>query len=70
VLRVVRGGAKRDANSALWRIVISRLSHDPTTRRYLQRRLTQGNTKTETIHCPKRYVARQPYHRLPQQPLA
>jgi transposase len=67
--RLSRAG-DRHANSALWRIVISRLSHDPTTRRYLQRRLTQAKTKTETIRCPKRYVAREPYHRLPQQPLA
>jgi hypothetical protein len=31
--------------------VISRLSHDPDTRRYLQRRLADGKTKAETIRC-------------------
>jgi Transposase IS116/IS110/IS902 family len=67
--RLSRAG-DRHANSALWRIVISRLSHHPTTRRYLQRRLAQGKTKTEAIRCLKRYVARELYHRLPQQPLA
>jgi transposase len=50
--------------------VISRLSHDPDTRRYLQRRLAQGKTKPEAIRCLKRYVARELYHRLPQEPLA
>ena len=49
--------------------MISRLSHDPTTRRYLQRRLAQGKTKTETIRCLKRYVARDLNHRLPQEPV-
>jgi transposase len=48
--RVSRAG-DRQANSALWRIVISRLSHDPDTRRYLQRRRAQGKTKTEAIRC-------------------
>jgi len=48
--RLNRAG-DRQANSALWRIVISRLSHDPNTRRYLQRRLTDGKTKTEAIRC-------------------
>jgi transposase len=67
--RLSRAG-DRQANSALWRIVISRLSHDPHTRRYLQRRLAQGKTKAEAIRCLKRYVARELYHRLPQEPLA
>jgi transposase len=65
--RLSRAG-DRQANSALWRIVISRLSHDPDTRRYLQRRLGQGKTKAEAVRCLKRYVARELYHRLPQQP--
>jgi transposase len=67
--RLSRAG-DRQANSALWRIVISRLSHDPNTRRYLQRRLAQGKTKAEAIRCLKRYVARELYYRLPQEPLA
>jgi transposase len=67
--RLSRSG-DRQANSALWRIVISRLSHDQNTRRYLQRRLAEGKTKTEAIRCLKRYVARELYYRLPQEPLA
>jgi transposase len=67
--RLSRAG-DRQANSALWRIVISRLSHDPDTRRYLDRRLAEGKTKTEAIRCLKRYIARDLYHRLPHHPLA
>jgi transposase len=67
--RLSRAG-NRQANSALWRIVISRLSHDPATPRYLDCRLTEGKTKSEAIRCLKRYVARELYHRLPQEPVA
>ena len=64
--RLSRSG-DRQANSALWRIVITRLSYHPETRRYLERRCAEGKTKTEAIHCLKRYVARELYACLPQQ---
>jgi transposase len=67
--RLNRGG-DRQANSALWRIVITRLSYDPATRRYLQRRCAEGKTKTEAIRCLKRYIARELYACLPPQTLA
>jgi transposase len=67
--RLNRGG-DRQANSALWRIVITRLSYDPATRDYLQRRGDEGKTKTEAIRCLKRYVARELYACLPPQTLA
>jgi transposase len=67
--RLNRGG-DRQANSALWRIVITRLSYDPSTQRYLQRRCAEGKTKTEAIRCLKRYVARELYTYLPHKPLA
>ena len=67
--RLSRSG-DRQANSALWRIVITRLSYDPATRHYLQRRCAEGKTKTEAIRCLKRYVARELYACLPRQPLA
>ena len=51
----------------VWRIVITRLSYDPATRHYLQRRCAEGKTKTEAIRCLKRYVARELYACLPQQ---
>jgi len=67
--RLNRGG-DRQANSALWRIVITRLSYDPAARRYLQRRCAEGKTKAEAIRCLKRYVARELYTCLPKNQLA
>ncbi len=64
--RLSRGG-DRQANSALWRIVITRLSYDPATRRYLERRCAEGKTKTEAIRCLKRYVAASSYAHLPRE---
>ena len=67
--RLNRGG-DRAANCALWRIVISRLRHDPRTRTYMARRSTEGLSKSEIIRCLKRYVAREIYYTLnPRQPL-
>ncbi len=57
-------GGDREANHALWRIVITRMSSHPPTRRYVERRSTQGLTKKEIIRCLKRYVAREVYPRL------
>ena len=67
--RLSRSG-DRQANSALWRIVITRLSYDPATRRYLQRRCAEGKTKSEAIRCLKRYIARELYTYLPRPTLA
>jgi hypothetical protein len=50
--RLSRSG-DRQANSALWRIVITRLSYDPATRQYLERRCAQGKTKVEAIQLPQ-----------------
>jgi transposase len=58
--RLNRGG-NREANNALWRIVLVRMSSDPTTRAYVQRRTQQGRSKKEIIRCLKRYVARELY---------
>ena len=56
--RLNRGG-DRQANSALYRIVVVRLSHDPRTRAYMLRRTGEGLSKSEIIRCLKRYVARE-----------
>jgi transposase len=63
--RLDRGG-DRQANSALWRIVIVRLSHDPETRAYMERRLKEGRSKPEVIRILKRYVAREVFRALPR----
>ena len=62
--RLNRGG-DRNANAALWRIVIVRLSCDQRTQDYLTRRLAEGKSKTEAIRCLKRYVAREVFNAMP-----
>jgi len=54
----------RQANHALWRIVLSRMSFEPRTRAYVQRRSDEGLSKPEIIRCLKRYVAREVYPHL------
>jgi transposase len=61
--RLNRGG-DRQANSALWRIVIVRMSSHPATRAYADRRGKEGLSKKEIIRCLKRYVAREVYRQL------
>ena len=51
-------GGNRQANSALWHIVITRLAWDPDTKAYFERRTKEGRTKREVIRSLKRYVAR------------
>ncbi len=63
--RLNRGG-DRQANRALWGIVITRLGNDPRTRAYMARRLGEGRSKPEVIRILKRYVAREVYHHLPR----
>jgi len=63
-LRLNRGG-DRQANSALWGIVITRMRNDPRTQAYVERRLKEGRSKSEIIRVLKRYVAREVYKHLP-----
>ena len=65
--RLNRGG-NRQANNALWRIAITRMSYDQTTIAYVQKRQTEGKTRRETIRCLKRHIARQIYHLLTNPP--
>lgn len=61
--RLNRGG-NREANSALWRIALVRLSHHQPTRDYAQRRSADGKTKKEIMRILKRYIAREVYPHL------
>jgi len=63
--RLNRGG-DRQANHALWRIVITRMSADARTKTYVTRRLAEGRTKPEIIRVLKRYVAREVFKLLPR----
>jgi transposase len=61
--RLNRGG-NREANHALRRIVITRMSAHPATRAYVQRRTAEGLSNKDIIRCLKRYVAREVYPHL------
>ncbi|MBP2368557.1 transposase [Pseudonocardia parietis] len=61
--RLNRGG-DRQANAALYRIVLCRLRWDPRTRDYADRRTAEGMSKKEIIRCLKRYIARDIYRAL------
>ena len=63
--RLNRGG-NRQANHALWRIVITRMGSEPRTRAYVARRIDEGRSKPEIMRILKRYVAREVYRHLPR----
>jgi transposase len=66
--RLSRGG-DRNANAALYMIVLCRLRWDPGTRTYADRRTREGKTKKEIVRCLKRHVAREVYRALPRHAL-
>lgn len=57
-------GGNRQANHALWRIALVRLSSDPATKAYAKRRRAEGKSTKEIIRCLKRYIAREIYRLL------
>jgi len=61
--RLNRGG-NRQANSALYIVVLSRIRIDERTQAYMKRRLAEGLSKREVMRCLKRYVAREVYQVL------
>jgi transposase len=63
--RLNRGG-DRQANAALYRIVLTRMSSHDETRAYVARRRAEGRSTAEIMRCLKRYVARQTFKQLPQ----
>ena len=65
--RLNRGG-NRQANAALYRVVIVRMrTHQPTLD-YVQRRKAEGKSKLEIIRCLKRFVVREIYGYLCRSP--
>jgi transposase len=62
-------GGDRDANHALWRIALVRLSVDDRTRRYAARRTTEGLSERDVMRCLERYIARE-IHRVLTRPPA
>ena len=63
--RLNRGG-DRQANAALYRIVLTRMSSHQETRAYVARRRAEGLSTPEVMRCLKRYVARQVFKQLPR----
>jgi transposase len=63
--RLNRGG-NRQANPALYHIVLTRMHHDQATRDYVARRLGKGNAMGEIARILKRYAAREVFKHLPQ----
>jgi transposase len=61
--RLNRGG-NRQANAALYRVVITRLRGHQPTLDYVKRRTAEGKSKPEIIRCLKRYVAREIFGHL------
>lgn len=56
--RLNRGG-DRHANSALHRIALVRMSHDPRTKTYVEKKRAEGKNSKEIIRCLKRAIARE-----------
>lgn len=61
--RLNRGG-NRQANAALFRVAIVRMSgHEPTLA-YVKKRTREGKSKREIIRCLKRYIVREIFNHL------
>ena len=58
--RLSRGG-DRQLNRALHTIVLHRRQHDPATRDYIARRISEGKTSRDATRLLKRYLARHLY---------
>ena len=67
--RLNRGG-DRQANNALYHVVITRMSSHPATKVYVARRHAEGKSTGEIVRILKRYVARQAFkHLRPDEPM-
>lgn len=61
--RLNRGG-DRQANAALYMVIVGRMKNHPPTIDYATRRTNQGKTTNEIIRCLKRHLARNIYRTL------
>lgn len=58
----------RQLNRAFHTVVLSRLRWDEETKAYMKRRTAEGKTPREIKRCLKRYVAREPFRLLENEP--
>ena len=66
--RLSRGG-DRQLNRALHTVILHRRLHDPVTKAYIARRVTEGKSRRDATRLLKRYLARHLYRLLQQEPL-
>ena len=66
--RLSRGG-DRQLNRALHTVILHRRMHDPATRDYIERRISEGKTRRDAVRLLKRYLARHLYRVLKQEPI-
>ena len=67
--RLNRGG-DRQANNALYHVVITRMSSHSATKAYVARRRAEGKSTSEIVRILKRYVAREAFkHLRPDEPM-
>ena len=64
--RLSRGG-DRQLNRALHTVILQRRQHDPATKAYIQRRVSEGKSRREAVRLLKRYLARHLYRVLNNQ---
>ena len=64
--RLHRGG-DRQANSALWTTMLSRMATHPETKAYVERRTKEGKQTRFIMRCLKRHVAREIFKLLPRE---
>ncbi|MCW2134097.1 Transposase IS116/IS110/IS902 family protein [Arthrobacter sp. VKM Ac-2550] len=61
--RLNRGG-DRSLNRALHMVAVTKMTHDPETRKYVEKRRAEGRTDREIRRCIKRYLARRVHRTL------
>jgi transposase len=61
-------GGDRQANNALYRVVITRMASHPPTKLYVARRRAEGKSTGEIVRILKRYVAREAFKHLQPTP--
>jgi transposase len=61
--RLNRGG-DRSLNRALHMVALTKMTHDPETRKYVEKRRAEGRTDREIRRCIKRYLARRVHRTL------
>jgi transposase len=61
--RLSRGG-DRQVNNAIHTIALIRAKHQPKTRAYLDRCISEGKTKREAMRALKRHISRDLFKRL------